>query len=164
MESALMAEEALKVLDSSLSQIKWRLKPSSKRRLQIDVLALCSAMRPVIMVDYGGKMPELQDQLCALLELIQKISYGKVNVGGLLMKCLRFGLLEFFGNSLCGRYGAKGAVGRGMRRLSWLLDINPKVQIKTHLQPYIIPSKIILAIQAPRESSQHTTSTCTPAA
>ena len=71
---------------------------------------------------------------------------------------------EFFGNSLCGRCGARGAVGRGMRRLSWLLDINPKVQIKTHLQPYIIPSKIILAIQAPRESSQHTTSTCIPAA
>jgi len=38
-----------------------------------DVLALCSAMRPVIMLDYGGKMPELQDQLCALLELIQKV-------------------------------------------------------------------------------------------
>lgn len=29
------AEEALKVLESSLKHIKWRLKSSSKRRLQI---------------------------------------------------------------------------------------------------------------------------------
>lgn len=29
------AEETLKVLDASLSHIKWRLKSSSKRRLQI---------------------------------------------------------------------------------------------------------------------------------
>jgi len=40
LESAVMAEEALKVLDSSLSQIKWRLKPSSKRRLQIGITSL----------------------------------------------------------------------------------------------------------------------------
>ncbi|XP_062107841.1 uncharacterized protein LOC133818795 isoform X3 [Humulus lupulus] len=31
-------------------------------------------MRPVIMVDYGGKMPELQERLCALLKLCQKES------------------------------------------------------------------------------------------
>ncbi|XP_016899719.2 uncharacterized protein LOC103486956 isoform X2 [Cucumis melo] len=64
-------EEALKVLDSSLSQIKWRLKFPAKRRLQLDVLALCTGMRPVVMIDYGGKMPELQQRLCALLKLIQ---------------------------------------------------------------------------------------------
>lgn len=159
-------EEALKVLDSSLSQIKWRLKFPAKRRLQLgqfllpfffplnfslfqflggflissfwqppfhfmvysnfathhangfwmlilaylrfpslesiccrtssfisykflsvhssldhgmfdgaDVLALCTGMRPVVMIDYGGKMPELQQRLCALLKLIQTVYY-----------------------------------------------------------------------------------------
>ncbi|OAY51932.1 hypothetical protein MANES_04G043800v8 [Manihot esculenta] len=67
-------EEVLRVLDSSLSNIKWRLKSPAKRRLQLDVLALCTEMRPVIMVDYGGKMPELQEHLCALLKLCQQES------------------------------------------------------------------------------------------
>ncbi|OMP00018.1 hypothetical protein COLO4_12977 [Corchorus olitorius] len=66
------AEEVLKVLDASLFTIKWRLKSSAKRRLQIDVLALCTGMRPVVMIDYGGKMPELQERLCAFLEHCQK--------------------------------------------------------------------------------------------
>ncbi|XWS13213.1 hypothetical protein CRYUN_Cryun36dG0018300 [Craigia yunnanensis] len=68
------AEEALKVLEASLSHIKWRLKSSAKRRLQIDVLALCNGMRPVVMIDYGGKMPELQEHLCAFLGHCQKES------------------------------------------------------------------------------------------
>lgn len=59
-------------MSSCLSQIKWRLKPTSKRRLDIDVLALCTGMRPVVMIDYGGKLPELQDRLLSLLELIQE--------------------------------------------------------------------------------------------
>ncbi|XP_062107840.1 uncharacterized protein LOC133818795 isoform X2 [Humulus lupulus] len=67
-------DEAIKLLDSSLSLIKWRLKPSARTRLHMDVLALCTGMRPVIMVDYGGKMPELQERLCALLKLCQKES------------------------------------------------------------------------------------------
>ncbi|XP_061993027.1 uncharacterized protein LOC133710904 isoform X3 [Rosa rugosa] len=66
-------EEAINVLDSSLSLIKWRLKYSSRRRLEIDILALCTGMRPVIMVDYGGKMPELQERLCNLLKLCRKM-------------------------------------------------------------------------------------------
>ncbi|CAI0441003.1 unnamed protein product [Linum tenue] len=61
-------DEVLQVLNSSLSQLKWRLKPPAKRRLEIDVLALLTGMRPVIMVDYGGKMPELQQHLCALIK------------------------------------------------------------------------------------------------
>ncbi|KAG5530780.1 hypothetical protein RHGRI_025678 [Rhododendron griersonianum] len=40
----------------------------------IDMLALCTGMRPVIMVDYGGKMPELQEHLCGVLKLSQKES------------------------------------------------------------------------------------------
>ncbi|XP_075660736.1 uncharacterized protein LOC142630600 isoform X3 [Castanea sativa] len=67
-------DEALKVLDSSLSLIKWRLKSQSRRRLEIDILALCTGMRPVVMIDYGGKMPELQERLCALIKLIQEQS------------------------------------------------------------------------------------------
>lgn len=67
-------EETLKALESSLSHIKWRLKSSSKLRLETDILALCTGMRPVIMVDYGGKMPELQEHLCVLLKLCQKES------------------------------------------------------------------------------------------
>ncbi|KAK2641877.1 hypothetical protein Ddye_023640 [Dipteronia dyeriana] len=67
-------EETLKVLDSCLSTIKWRLKSSAKLRLQIDILALCTGMRPVIMVDYGGKMPELQEHLCALIKFGQQES------------------------------------------------------------------------------------------
>lgn len=39
-----------------------------------DVLALCTGMRPVVMIDYGGKMPELQERLCALLEHSQKVN------------------------------------------------------------------------------------------
>ncbi|KAG8369501.1 hypothetical protein BUALT_Bualt14G0020200 [Buddleja alternifolia] len=68
-------EERLRsVFETSLSQIKWRLKLSSKRRLQTDILALCTRMRPVIMVDYGGKMPELGDHLCAFLRHCKKES------------------------------------------------------------------------------------------
>ncbi|CAN1335226.1 hypothetical protein LINPERPRIM_LOCUS36673 [Linum perenne] len=67
-------EEALQVLNSSVSQLKWRLRSPAKRRLEIDVLALLTEMRPVIMVDYGGKMPELQDHLCALIKLCQQES------------------------------------------------------------------------------------------
>ncbi|KAH6816052.1 hypothetical protein C2S53_011808 [Perilla frutescens var. hirtella] len=61
-------EEVLRVFEKSLSQIKWRLKPSSKSRLQTDILALSSRMRPCIMVDYGGKMPELGNHLCAFIK------------------------------------------------------------------------------------------------
>ncbi|KAH0884572.1 hypothetical protein HID58_060668, partial [Brassica napus] len=64
------SEEILQCMSSSLSQIKWRLKASSKRRLDI---ALCTGMRPVVMIDYGGKLPELQTRLLSLLELLQEV-------------------------------------------------------------------------------------------
>ena len=38
-----------------------------------DILALCTGMRPVVVIDYGGKMPELQERLYALIKLIQKV-------------------------------------------------------------------------------------------
>ncbi|KAI5653499.1 hypothetical protein M9H77_30686 [Catharanthus roseus] len=71
---AVQLDELLKVFESSLSQIKWKLKPSSKRRLETDMLALITEMRPVIMVDYGGKMPELQDRLCSFVKQCEKES------------------------------------------------------------------------------------------
>ncbi|CAN8252970.1 unnamed protein product [Cochlearia groenlandica] len=40
--------------------------------LGADVLALCTGMRPIVMVDYGGRMPELQDRLLSLLEILQE--------------------------------------------------------------------------------------------
>ncbi|XP_038691989.1 uncharacterized protein LOC119990193 isoform X2 [Tripterygium wilfordii] len=67
MEFELEEDVVLKVLDTSLFHIKWRLKPAAMRRLQI-------GMRPVIMVDYGGKMPELQEHLCELVKFCQKES------------------------------------------------------------------------------------------
>ncbi|XP_028114486.1 uncharacterized protein LOC114312456 isoform X6 [Camellia sinensis] len=67
-------EEALKVLQSSLSRVKWRLKSNSRSRIQTDILALCSRMRAVVMVDYGGKMPELQERLYEVIKHCQKES------------------------------------------------------------------------------------------
>ncbi|KAL1298375.1 uncharacterized protein LOC107614101 isoform X2 [Arachis ipaensis] len=67
-------EEGMEVLDSALSLINWRLKPSSKRRLQLDMMALSTRLRPVVMVDYGGIMPQLQHHLSHLLQLIHKES------------------------------------------------------------------------------------------
>ena len=37
------------------------------------MLALCTGMRPVVMIDYGGKLPELQTRLLSLLELLQEV-------------------------------------------------------------------------------------------
>ncbi|WJX74568.1 hypothetical protein P8452_58205 [Trifolium repens] len=71
---AIELDEAMKVLDSSLSQINWRLKSSSKRRLQLDIVALITRMRPVVMIDYGGILPQLQHQLSSLLQHVQKES------------------------------------------------------------------------------------------
>ncbi|KAL1805286.1 hypothetical protein ACET3Z_028354 [Daucus carota] len=67
-------EEVIETVRSCLCLMKWRLRPPCMRRLQTDLLALCSGMRPVIMVDYGGKMPELTHQLCALIRLCHKES------------------------------------------------------------------------------------------
>lgn len=66
--------EVLRVLESSLSRTNWRLRASSRRRLETDILALCTGMRPVIMIDYGGKMPELRERLCAFLKINQEES------------------------------------------------------------------------------------------
>ncbi|GAB2212401.1 hypothetical protein Droror1_Dr00020363 [Drosera rotundifolia] len=80
-------EKALMMLQSAISQTKWRLKPSSRHRFQIDVLALCTGMRPVVMVDYGGKMPEIQQHLCAFLELVQKVDAA--DDGGSMVKAMQ---------------------------------------------------------------------------
>ncbi|WVZ00181.1 hypothetical protein V8G54_026250 [Vigna mungo] len=72
---ALDLDEGMKVLDACLTNISWRLKPSSKRRLQLDMLALITRMRPVVMVDYGGIMPQLQHHLSSLLQHAQKFFF-----------------------------------------------------------------------------------------
>uniref|UniRef100_A0A1D1YWI1 Phosphoadenosine phosphosulfate reductase n=1 Tax=Anthurium amnicola TaxID=1678845 RepID=A0A1D1YWI1_9ARAE len=40
-----------------------------------DILALCTGLRPVVMVDYGGRMPELKEHLCMLMHLCHKASF-----------------------------------------------------------------------------------------
>uniref|UniRef100_A0ACD5YG08 Uncharacterized protein n=1 Tax=Avena sativa TaxID=4498 RepID=A0ACD5YG08_AVESA len=60
-------EEMLRVVEASAARIRWRLRPQSKRRLLNDILFLCTGLRPVILMDYGGTMPQLQDNLCSLL-------------------------------------------------------------------------------------------------
>ncbi|EEE70048.1 hypothetical protein OsJ_30006 [Oryza sativa Japonica Group] len=60
-------EEMLRVVEAIATRIRWRLRPHSKRRLLNDILFLCSGLRPVVLMDYGGTMPELQDNLCSLL-------------------------------------------------------------------------------------------------
>ena len=44
-------DEGLKVLESSLAHINWRLKPSSKRRLQLGLVSLIS--RIIFITCYG---------------------------------------------------------------------------------------------------------------
>lgn len=39
-----------------------------------DIIALITRMRPVVMIDYGGIMPQLQHQLSSLLRLAQNES------------------------------------------------------------------------------------------
>nr|XP_043610900.1 uncharacterized protein LOC122582560 [Erigeron canadensis] len=79
-------DEIMRVIDSSLSQTNWRLRTSSRRRLQTDILALCTGMRPVIMIDYGGKLPELRERLCSFLKLSQE--------GSTIFRNLRVMLIE----------------------------------------------------------------------
>ncbi|KAM0913808.1 hypothetical protein ACQ4PT_011916 [Festuca glaucescens] len=57
----------LRVVEACAARIRWRLRPQSKRRLLNDILVLCTGLRPVILMDYGGTMPQLQDNLCSLL-------------------------------------------------------------------------------------------------
>ncbi|KAJ6370470.1 hypothetical protein OIU76_028700 [Salix suchowensis] len=98
-------EEAIKVLDSALSHNKWRLKFPAKNRLQIDIVALLTEMRPVIMVDYGGKLPELQDHLCALVKFCQQESAIFENLRVMLIEDMIYlihvrGLAEYVKSSL----------------------------------------------------------------
>lgn len=60
-------EEMLRVVEACAARIRWRLHPRSKRHLLNDILFLCTGLRPVILVDYGGTMPQLQENLCSLL-------------------------------------------------------------------------------------------------
>ncbi|CAN6182949.1 unnamed protein product [Urochloa humidicola] len=60
-------EEMLRVVEACAVRIRWRLRPGSKRRLLNDILFLCTGLRPVVLMDYGGTMPQLQENLCSLL-------------------------------------------------------------------------------------------------
>ncbi|XP_062199243.1 uncharacterized protein LOC133901774 isoform X1 [Phragmites australis] len=60
-------EEMLRVVEACAARIRWRLRPGSKRRLLNDILFLCTGLRSVVLMDYGGTMPQLQENLCSLL-------------------------------------------------------------------------------------------------
>ncbi|VAI34604.1 unnamed protein product [Triticum turgidum subsp. durum] len=60
-------EEMLRVVEACAARIRWRLRPQSKRRLLNDITFLCTGLQPVILMDYGGMMPQLQENLCSLL-------------------------------------------------------------------------------------------------
>ncbi|KQJ91023.1 uncharacterized protein LOC100824223 isoform X6 [Brachypodium distachyon] len=65
-------EEMLRVVEACAARIRWRLRPQSKRRLLNDILFLCAGLRSVILMDYGGTMPLLQENLCSLLHHAQQ--------------------------------------------------------------------------------------------
>ncbi|XP_020097663.1 uncharacterized protein LOC109716551 isoform X2 [Ananas comosus] len=67
-------DDMVRVIEASFSRIKWRLRPRPKRRLLNDILFLCTGLRPVVLVDYGGIMPKLHENLCALLDHARKES------------------------------------------------------------------------------------------
>ncbi|KAJ3687783.1 hypothetical protein LUZ61_016947 [Rhynchospora tenuis] len=67
MEEAQVFDEMLAVVDSCIARVGWRLRPHSKRHLSNDILALCTGLRSVTLVDYDGRMPELQNNLSKLL-------------------------------------------------------------------------------------------------
>ncbi|XP_020097672.1 uncharacterized protein LOC109716551 isoform X3 [Ananas comosus] len=66
-------DDMVRVIEASFSRIKWRLRPRPKRRLLNDILFLCTGLRPVVLVDYGGIMPKLHENLCALLDHARKM-------------------------------------------------------------------------------------------
>ncbi|KAG6741345.1 hypothetical protein POTOM_054578 [Populus tomentosa] len=70
-----------------------------------DIVALLTEMRPVIMVDYGGKLPELQDHLCALVKFCQQESAIFENLRVMLIEDMIYlihvrGLAEYVKSSL----------------------------------------------------------------
>ncbi|XP_008645604.1 40S ribosomal protein S4-C [Zea mays] len=71
-------KEMLEVVNACAARIRWRLRPASKRRLLNDILFLCTGLRPVVLVDYGGTMPQLQENLCGLLYLARQFKLCKV--------------------------------------------------------------------------------------
>ncbi|ONM54498.1 hypothetical protein ZEAMMB73_Zm00001d020209 [Zea mays] len=85
-------KEMLEVVNACATRIRWRLSPASKRRLlngcavvvdeqtQLlpNILFLCTRLRPVVLVDYGGTMPQLQENLCGLLYLARQFKLYKV--------------------------------------------------------------------------------------
>ncbi|KAJ3681389.1 hypothetical protein LUZ60_015878 [Juncus effusus] len=67
-------DQVLAVVDSWLRRIGWRLRPQSKQKLSNDILALCTGIRSAILIDYGGIMPQLQNNLAKLLHHARKES------------------------------------------------------------------------------------------
>ncbi|OVA00076.1 Protein of unknown function DUF4504 [Macleaya cordata] len=69
-----VAELLIPLLDHFLCCQMQKQTNQSSEEVVWNILALCTGMRPVVMVDYGGKMPELQEHLLSVLQLSQKES------------------------------------------------------------------------------------------
>jgi len=50
MEAASELDQGMKVLDSCLANINWRLKPSSKRRLQLGYFSLSLSLSQFLLI------------------------------------------------------------------------------------------------------------------
>ena len=68
-----LSEFPLSVRDKPLKVLNFRLYYDDLSFTYV-LAALCTGMRPVVMIDYGGKLPELQTRLLSLLELLQEVS------------------------------------------------------------------------------------------
>eukprot|EP00250_Pteridium_aquilinum_P016491 c23130_g1_i1 orf=384-1166(+) len=53
-----------------LSRMRFRLKASARHRLALDIAALCTGLRAVIMVDYAREVSQLQNQLSNFLHIL----------------------------------------------------------------------------------------------
>ncbi|ONM54204.1 Leucine-rich repeat receptor kinase-like protein [Zea mays] len=66
-------------LKAEIDQMKACMSRSPKKQLlSCHILFLCTWLRPVVLVDYGGTMPQLQENLCGLLYLARQFKLCKV--------------------------------------------------------------------------------------
>jgi hypothetical protein len=61
------------------------LRRLASNKLFADIMFLCTGLRPVILMDYGGTMPQLQDNLCSLLHHARQVTTW--------FRCVKFSLL-----------------------------------------------------------------------
>nr|CAD1832218.1 unnamed protein product [Ananas comosus var. bracteatus] len=70
-------DDMVRVIEASFSRIKWRLSPAPSAASSMVSSSSSSSsflnFSPVVLVDYGGIMPKLHENLCALLDHARKM-------------------------------------------------------------------------------------------